>query len=502
MKFSKSLKIVALLCLIFPMFLVNKVSAAESGTVNITLHKLLFEYGNVPDETLNNGTDNPFLTDFRGLDGVTFEAQDVTDDYYKYLAEGKTQKEVLKDLAASEKGSVVAEEVTATVGNEAGIATFSLPAKDSQGRDKVYRFVETDAPEEYVSEKATPMVVVLPIYDENENVMTDVHLYPKNEGVQYTEPPFEKVVDGDKDDFEAGEEVPFTLTTQIPVDAWTYTKFNIVDKADDILWFNADSLEATLGGKVITEGFTLTPADHGFTFALDPSILKDHLGEKLELNYTMTLKGDLPEESYVNDAILYPGPHDEIESEVTIYTGGKNFVKVDLKDEKIHLTNAKFAVRNTEGKYLLKVDGKNTWIDVKDPVKEQENLTLLASDEKGNFSINGLSYGEYELVEVVAPEGYVLSETPVTFTVEKGSLTGDAAVALSVVNQKIPETPEKPEVPGKPETPETPKDPEKPQGSLPQTGEKVAKGASVLGLVLIGIALIIFFARKRKEERN
>ncbi len=75
-------------------------------------------------------------------------------------------------------GSLIAEGKTEKIQGEDGLLSFTLAAKDSQQRDKVYLFVEAEAPN-VVKEKAGNLVVVLPVLDQKGNQMTTIHLYPK-----------------------------------------------------------------------------------------------------------------------------------------------------------------------------------------------------------------------------------------------------------------------------------------------------------------------------------
>ena len=70
---------------------------------------------------------------------------------------------------------------------------FSLSAMDKEGRDAVYLFRESAAPD-FVVEKAKNMVVVLPVYTAEDIVLSTIHLYPKNEKVRPRRTPFEKIV--------------------------------------------------------------------------------------------------------------------------------------------------------------------------------------------------------------------------------------------------------------------------------------------------------------------
>lgn len=81
-----------------------------------------------------------------------------------------------------------------------------------------------------------------------------------------------------------------------------------------------------------------------------------------------------------------------------------------------------------------------TWVEKNDP-----NVVLLTSNSKGQFEIQGLAYGNYELEETVPPTGYA-KRNNIAFTVEKGSYESgtmkyDASAnnknALRVENKKV-----------------------------------------------------------------
>ncbi|WP_413378093.1 SpaA isopeptide-forming pilin-related protein [Alkalihalobacillus sp. 1P02AB] len=88
-----------------------------------------------------------------------------------------------------------------------------------------------------------------------------------------------------------------------------------------------------------------------------------------------------------------------IEKENTLTPGSVQLIKVDNVDNRITLAGAEFNLLDEFGELIL--EG-------------------LVTDEEGFIEIDQLPPGDYQLVETKAPEHYVLDETPVIFTIEKG----------------------------------------------------------------------------------
>ncbi|WP_459581002.1 pilin N-terminal domain-containing protein, partial [Enterococcus gallinarum] len=123
---------------------------------------------------------------------VTYHVYDVTNSFYQLREDGESVEAAQKKLAEQgpAAGSLIAEGKTEKIQGEDGLLSFTLADKDSQQRDKVYLFVEAEAPN-VVKEKAGNLVVVLPVLDQKGNQMTTIHLYPKNEEKAYDLPPLE-----------------------------------------------------------------------------------------------------------------------------------------------------------------------------------------------------------------------------------------------------------------------------------------------------------------------
>ncbi|MDG3375068.1 prealbumin-like fold domain-containing protein, partial [Vibrio parahaemolyticus] len=171
--------------------------------------------------------------------------------------------------------------------------------------------------------------------------------------------------------------------------------------------------------------------------AFDPKVLADHVGEKITFSYQMLIQeNNLNQSDFLNRISLIVDGEKKIEVTTTVETGGKYFVKVDATDESKKLTGAEFVVLNDKGEYLARADGKNIWIDATKVPTSYENLVKLVSDTNGLFWINGLRYGNYQLLEIKAPEGYLLNKEKVPFVVAKGTFTQQENQTLKIVNQQ------------------------------------------------------------------
>ena len=466
----------------------QKTSAAEQD-VTITLHKLLFENGNVPDEIQNDGQTNPFLSNnYEGINGVTFAVYDISEVFYKLRNAGMTVEQAQQKLATDvSSGEPLKSVVTASANNEAGRADFVLPLKNAAGQYAVYQFVETAHPDN-VKESAAPLVVVLPVYNASDQALTQIDLYPKNEQVPYTPPDVVKKISAKSKSFENGADIPYEISTTIPVDVWEYQTFTVSDTADEALTMNGEPTIQIDGKTVATATSTLAVTEHGFTVNFDPQVLNDYLGKTITIRYTMHFAGKSDQNGYPNTVTVTPGTHPQISHEVLAKTGGKTFVKVDTNDTKKTLADAAFVVKNSDGKYLVRSIDGDTWVKSSKPATDK-SLYRLTSGDDGTFAINDLAYGKYQLVEVVAPKGYVLSTTAVNFTVDDSSF--DTTTALNVVNKKtVPPTP----LHGVPIT-----------GILKhfsQTGEAVVKSLPYLGIMIIAGTVGIWFYKRKKNSSN
>lgn len=154
-------------------FGVNEVAeAANTGQVSVTLHKKKMIA--LPDPLIENtGSEMPIFNAYDNMPNVTFEVRDATDAFYVLRAGGMSAADAMAEVAINPGTDTVA---TGTTGAD-GKVNFHLDAIRS-GKDAVYVFVETVAPAG--TTKAANMALVLPLYNANDEKMTDILLYPKN----------------------------------------------------------------------------------------------------------------------------------------------------------------------------------------------------------------------------------------------------------------------------------------------------------------------------------
>lgn len=171
--------------------------------------------------------------------------------------------------------------------------------------------------------------------------------------------------------------------------------------------------------------------------------------------------------------------------------GGAVLKKVDAEDPTAVLSGATFKLEQ------LLADG--TWGTV-------PGHGALVTGADGLIEVRDLPVGSYRFVETAAPEGYVLDDTPVEFSVAVGQ---PAQAELTMKNTPVPPDPEEPVVPNEPEEPGTPQQPGTPPAggtkpvSLAGTGDgaSTALAVSTAALALaaaVGGASMLALRRRRR----
>lgn len=512
----KKIKVLALLATLFVGIFSNLfttvVSAADDEKVSITLHKVK-DYKN---GTITNTGSKLDLPGLEFLPGITFDAYDVTTDYYAAYDESvatKSVSEAITDAVAAVQGSkgvaplgktAVDTQTTAADGS----AAFSLSAK-SGTRDAVYLFVEQAS--DGVETIADNLVVSLPIYEQgtNDAVLKDIHLYPKNttKDIRFYKEIISKKNGVKQTDFSIGQTIDYQLKTTIPADIAAtklvngvaeklYNVFQFVDtfQSDQLSFINDDATfsVAVAGGGTLTKGedYTVTVAtDAGtttVTTALTPAginKLAAFANKEISFDYQMKINSlEYIDTGIVNKAKAIFGNDgttgidkwdDETPTDFeTVKTGGYKFAKVDVNNNK-KLAGAEFVVRkdNTDtAKYFKATAEGGQWVDT------YKDATKYTTDTDGIVDVKGLEYGSYQLQETKAPEGYALPTGEAAYTefvVEENSYTTTSTTPLNIVNT--------------------------PKGFLPSTG-----GTGIILFVALGVAMVglagVYFTSRRKND--
>lgn len=170
---------------------------------------------------------------------------------------------------------------------------------------------------------------------------------------------------------------------------------------------------------------------------------------------------------------------DQISVEVT-GIGVDDYTLNSKKGTKANYAN--IVILNEKGDYLSQEKTGFAWTNK----VTNQNVLKLISDKNGQFEIRGLAYGTYQLEEIKAPIGYVLSKEKISFKVSETSYDQKAGV-LKVVNtqerRKIPKT-------KKPHT-----------GIFPKTNDTFNSKLIWLGAFLV-LMVVIGFVRNKKDKNE
>lgn len=503
---SKLKSLITGLIMILPLLLLSfatpqKVSAADTdNSVKVTLHKRVFD--SAQEAKQNTGE---IMDDFggTGLNGVTFKAYNVTSHYLSLRKSGDTAQDAVAAIQSDAKdsdnlpsyvGSAVATETTATSKGEDGIAAFDkLNLKDSDGNYQTYLFVETDSPTD-VTQQAAPIVLTMPIYKTSDTsaINHDIQIYPKN--VKST-PITKDLDDASKKELavnfdgstiynaEYGQSFGYNITVNVPWNIKDKGTFNVVDKPDTGI--DIDASTVSIDGLTKGTDYTVNQKDNGYqvVFKTTSAAVQALAGKSLTITYKATLTNNAtPGTAIGNTATLNIGNGTDITSTPAngpkIYTGGAQFVKKDSQSNKT-LAGAKFQLVKVDSNgnivsYATQAsDGSYTWND------SATEATTYTSDTNGLVALKGLSYSDkldsgesYALLEIQAPDGYAKLDSPVKFSITKGSF--DDSNKITIDNTK--------------------------EGLLPSTGGKGIYIFLAIGIVIMIVAFGGYKAIKKHEE--
>ena len=247
-------------------------------------------------------------------------------------------------------------------------------------------------------------------------------------------PKFDKTVQEDSDSkfgasntADVGEEITFKLTVTAAAGTDTY---KIVDKLTNLEFLGVTGV--TLNSTTITEGFTVDPTTGGNTFTVTfdedfRNALKDN--DVIEITYTAKLTEDaITAGEGKNEATFTYGEESEVKT-TTTNTYKITVNKTDDKEPATPLDDAVFVLK--KGDLFYKYDETNgvTW------VSSQQDATPKTS-ENGVLVFEGIDADNYTLVEIDAPDGYVLPTQG-----EEVIVNNNKEVTITnTLGEKLPET--------------------------------------------------------------
>lgn len=346
----------------------------------------------------------------------------------------------------------------------------------------VYAFVETgvNAEDGYILDSG--IAYVFKISDNGEMVAatnTDVEdaQFPENDvknfdinavkeakvEVKNYKPDFKKEITGNKDaDYGIGDDVPYTLTVNVPENVAKLKTFTVTDEMDsDQLVVNDDSIlvkgvkvgetKETTFEKGEGKEYTLTPTTDagksGFTIAFDTKKIAEYKGGTITITYTAKLQdgasvgavgnvnsADL-KYSKKTDITTEEDPPYDIHDEAVVYTFKTGILKkgdsvdgeplenveftlykkVDPKKDKINEAGTAVTFMGADKTILTPAEAKAKKLNVTDGENEPKWFAVmpLKTGKDGKAVANGLPNGEYKLVETKTHEDYNLLTEPV-----------------------------------------------------------------------------------------
>ena len=379
-----------------------------------------------------------------------------------------------------------------------------------------------------ITSATKPFIVAVPMTNPTgDGWNKDVHVYPKNQGLNPEKKP-------NKPSINVGDEVEWTITANVPSDFNDYTRFTITDALDKRLNYvykpedihasavveGIDDSSATLVTLTKAGDYTVSHVDANgsdpekIVITLTPAGIKK-IAEanniaKISVSFKTTVNGNIAsdlENIIKNEAMIdftnTANPDGEkITTPPSEVDTGEIFIDKKESDGKTNLKGAEFKLASDEdaakAEEFLKVKLNDTNTHIIDILKKGDNGydtaypwvvrphetdteklglrdgTFYATSFEGlqthTVSSNITTWNSYWVVETKAPEEYNLLGSPVEVKF-KDKLT-NYVLAETILNKK--------------------------GFTLPKTGGIGTMILVVIGIVLIGLAIILSMNKKKK----
>ncbi|KWU56054.1 SpaA isopeptide-forming pilin-related protein [Bacillus mycoides] len=325
-----------------------------------------------------------------------------------------------------------------------------------------YYFIEEKAPKGYLTSKEE-----YPFAIKETGKLVKLEKDVKN----YKEPTIEKTINDSSKNAGINRETEYTydIKTLLPEDIQTYQNYVVTDVLDDRLEVVGTPIVMIDGKKVDESIVNVIVAGQKVIASVED--FSKVTGKELHLQITAKIKGDVQSGVEIpNKAVLDFVNKDDVSSEkdgkpsnevvVTPTMGNIKIEKIDGKNKSLKLEGARFELRDKKGNIV--VVNK----------KKMDDIT----DANGIITWNEIPYGEYQIVETVAPkykdedgavEQYQKLRDPIEIKIDEKH----QKIELQVENNKS-------------------------GWIIPQTGGIGTVLFTVVGLLLMVTAAFIFFRKK------
>ncbi|GAB6418212.1 LPXTG cell wall anchor domain-containing protein [Bacillus luti] len=325
-----------------------------------------------------------------------------------------------------------------------------------------YYFIEEKAPDGYLTSKE----------EHPFSIRETGKIVPLAKAVKnYKEPTIEKTINDSSKNAGINRQTEYTydIKTLLPEDIQTYKNYVVTDVLDDRLEIVGTPVVMIDGKKVAESTVNVVVAGQKVIASVED--FSKMTGKELHLQITAKIKSDVQSGVEIpNKAVLDFVNKDDVTSEkdgkpsneviVTPTMGTIKIEKVDGKNKNLKLEGARFELRDKKGN-VVTVNKK-----------KMDDIT----DANGIITWNEIPYGEYQIVETVAPkykdedgavEQYQKLRDPIEIKIDKDKNVID----LQVENNKS-------------------------GWIIPATGGMGTILFTVVGLLLMVTAVFIFFRKK------
>ena len=244
-----------------------------------------------------------------------------------------------------------------------------------------------------------------------------------------------------------GDIITYKITVTVPFDKEKFSVTDTIKGAE--YYFTGDGSKFEVKDTKETLSIPAPKVEtttDGQTFTVDLSSLLNN-NERASHIITITYTAKVNDATNINN--VAKSTNSDSEPSVNVYTGIVKITKTDNETTQHKLAGAKFALKNTDGKYAsFKKVGNDvyvtgTWSETA-PTKESadQNGTdpefyLVVTGNDGTATIKGLDTGTYTFEEIVAPDGYARNENGVKVTVSEDKAKEQTANEATMKDTKL-----------------------------------------------------------------